>query len=410
MSLALTSCFAANEASAQDTTSILFLGNSFTAANNTPELVRAFADSAKLPVHIDAHVPGGIFVYRVEHGEAAHAANPFVFEKIRSRKWDFIVVQDNQGYFMSPTVGAFAESGRVIEGHAKLRDSLLAYNPCGKIVLFSGFSDPWPEAGLFTPQASNAKIFEHYKFLNSQIDQVIAPIGKAWNFVLDEMSGVPLYAGDGFHPAYFGSYITAAVIFSTTFKENPELNTFNGDVPPDLALEFRRRAFRAVTEFAEEAAINTITPAITLTGSVLSVSTEEYVSCKWWANDTLLSTSATSIDAKPYTCYKAVATDAEGCEWTSMEFCTEDVATSISTLYKSEDITIMPNPVVSEFTIKIASKNFKSTKAIITDVSGKVLQELIIDTPEANINISNYAAGMYFLNIEGGSAYKLIKQ
>src|SRR4051812_35601053 len=85
---------------AQDTTKILFIGNSFTYGNNMPQMVEDFATAANKPVLIAMHAPGGVSVGDIAQGTMAHMNNPVLFNLIRSKLWDYVVIQDNQGRFI----------------------------------------------------------------------------------------------------------------------------------------------------------------------------------------------------------------------------------------------------------------------------------------------------------------------
>src|SRR4051812_32486983 len=107
---------------AQDSTRILFIGNSFTYYNNMPLIVKAFADSAALPVVTGMHAPGGVSVGDISQGSMAHMNNPVLYNLIRSKKWDFVVIQDNQGRFVRDSA-QFPSSSLVVEGHLQIMDS-----------------------------------------------------------------------------------------------------------------------------------------------------------------------------------------------------------------------------------------------------------------------------------------------
>lgn len=70
---------------AADTTRVLFIGNSFTYANNMPQLFKTLADSAGIKVIIGVHAPGGVSVGDTAQGSMAHMNNPVLFALIRSQ-------------------------------------------------------------------------------------------------------------------------------------------------------------------------------------------------------------------------------------------------------------------------------------------------------------------------------------
>jgi len=210
-------CFACC-ARAQDTTKILFIGNSFTFFNNMPQMVQSLADSAHLPVLIGMHTPGGVSVGDIAQGSMAHMNNPALFSLIRSRKWDFAVLQDNQGRFIRDSA-VFSPASLVVQGHLNIMDSVKANNSCAKMILFGGWafkngSPPYGNTGIELIK----RILVNYRVLNDTMKEVIAPIGEAWTRAINYLPAVNLWDADDAHPSYAGSYLTASVIFSTIFN------------------------------------------------------------------------------------------------------------------------------------------------------------------------------------------------
>ncbi len=67
---------------------VLFIGNSYTSVNDLPFLVEALAETAGgRKIETDHHLPGG-FTF------AQHANDKKAIEKIREKKWDVVVLQE----------------------------------------------------------------------------------------------------------------------------------------------------------------------------------------------------------------------------------------------------------------------------------------------------------------------------
>lgn len=406
-----------NAFSQEAPTNILFIGNSFSGFNNMPKMVEAFADSASNAYEIAAHTPGGAFVKYIPQGTFAHANNPAVYDLIRSKSWNYIVVQDNQGFFIDPTIGYFHPDGLVIEGHAQLRDSLLASsNECGKLILFSGWVDKdpmaWaPEFDMATAQIANQRVFDQYQFLNSQINQVIAPIGMAWNYVLDELPDIELFAGDNYHPNYAGSYLTAATIYSLAFKEDPTNNTFNGSLDPALAKELRIRAYRAVQTYYEESNQQTITPIIHQEEDHL-VTADSFDIYTWYKEGTLIEgAGSSSILAESNSCYYVIVTDANGCSWKSFDFCTEEVSVGIDNAdLDLGTVRIHPNPATDFVTIDCSVSPKRPKHGSIIDINGRIVVSFDLTKPTETVDISSLQTGLYIIRFNDGSNFKIIKK
>lgn len=220
---------------AQDTTRILFIGNSFTYGHQMPGIVKAFADSAGLPVLTAMYAPPGVSVGDTAPGSMAHMSNPALFQLIRSRKWDFAVIQDNQGRFVLDSA-KFPGASKVVQGHLNLMDSVKAGNSCARIILFGGwaFKNGLPPYGN-TGAEMIARILVNYRVLNDTMKEVVAPIGEAWIQAIGQLPALDLWDADEAHPSYAGSYLTASVLFSTIFRQPNLGNPYQGSLPPATA-------------------------------------------------------------------------------------------------------------------------------------------------------------------------------
>ena len=72
-------------------------------------------------------------------------------------------------------------------------------------------------------------------------------------------------------------------------------------------------------------------------------------------------------------------------------------------------ISIYPNPV-KNYTVLEVNNNLINTKAIITDVGGKLLTAITIQQNITKIDLSNYANGIYLLKTQNGEVIKMVKQ
>ncbi len=69
--------------------------------------------------------------------------------------------------------------------------------------------------------------------------------------------------------------------------------------------------------------------------------------------------------------------------------------------------TVYPNPVKDIVTISGAAIG---TKAILTTLDGKLLQQFSINQSSVIINMSNYSSGVYFIKLDNGITQKIIKE
>jgi hypothetical protein len=77
---------------------------------------------------------------------------------------------------------------------------------------------------------------------------------------------------------------------------------------------------------------------------------------------------------------------------------------------KTGAITVYPNPVKDRFVINTNNKKLFKTTATLTDANGKLMQQIIISQTATQVDLTNYARGIYLLRLADGSVTKIIKQ
>src|SRR5436189_5198274 len=109
-------CISGNELQAQLSYRVLFLGNSYTAVNNLPQLVHDVALSAGDTLVFDSNTPGG---YQLIN----HSTDATSQAKIMTGGWDYVVIQ---GQSQEPIV-AYSQ---FLSGGCALYNLINQYNPC----------------------------------------------------------------------------------------------------------------------------------------------------------------------------------------------------------------------------------------------------------------------------------------
>ncbi len=122
----------------------------------------------------------------------------------------------------------------------------------------------------------------------------------------------------------------------------------------------------------------------------------------------LWSTTSTSscITAGTSGCYSVIATDANGCQGKDTICLTVNICTGISEA-TTTGFNLFPNPNDGHFTVTLGNNQAQSLMELY-DSYGKLLDSRIIHENE-NIDLSEYARGMYFVRING-EMHKLIIQ
>lgn len=391
--------FFTNSSYAQDTTKVLFIGNSFTSANNLPNLFKLLAQDAGHHVIVESHMPGGISVGDIRQGNQAHMNNPHVYNLIKGNNWDFMVLQDNQGRFSHP-YGQFANpitQSRVIEGHLQIRDSLLYYHPCANMIWFGGFgTKDGLGLGYTSGSALIDAIYGNYNFLNDTAQEVIAPIGPAFKRIISGHLLINLWGADNTHPSLHGSFLTSCVIYTTIFKQSPTLSTYNPGISAFNDSLLKTVGYQTTIDSLNSTGLNEITPIISKSNDTLAV--HNYQGCSWFYNNILYNSSnCTTILNKPGY-YSAIVTDSDGCQFRTLEY--EHVVTNINIEhYTSDEVSIYPNPTEGEFRLNLDDSKGPFTYTITT-INGEVIKHQNLNVKTTVIDLADYARGVYILQIK----------
>jgi hypothetical protein len=72
--------------------------------------------------------------------------------------------------------------------------------------------------------------------------------------------------------------------------------------------------------------------------------------------------------------------------------------------------TVYPNPARNQITINVSDKGLINTQALLSDLSGKVLQRISLNQVSTQVDISRYGSGMYLLKFKDGKTIKIVKE
>lgn len=188
--------------------SVLFIGNSLTMGNNLPKIVAELAKAGKQrPLHVEQEAKGG---YSLEK----HWNENRALEKIRSRKWDVVVLQD---YSSNPWTrrASMLEYGKKFDAEIKKQGA--------KTLLYMTWAyQDKPEL--------QATISKAYRDLAAETGAEVAPVGDAWEAALAADPQPVLHVKDKKHPTPAGSYLAGCVFYAALFNQSPE------GLPPQIKL------------------------------------------------------------------------------------------------------------------------------------------------------------------------------
>jgi hypothetical protein len=385
---------------AQDTTKVLFIGNSYTSQNDLPNLFKLLAQGAGKNVVVDSYMPGGVSVGDTAQGTMAHMNNPAVFAIINSNKWDYVMLQDNQGRFCLG-YKHFPASSYVIAGHIKIRDSVLHNNHCAHMLWYAGYG---PKAGAppygNTGEALIDSIYHNYQYLRDTAGQILAPIGPAFLRIMNGYPSIDLWYTDAVHPSLYGSYLIACVVYSTIFKSSPIVSTYNPGITASEDSLMKNTGYTTTMDSLYKTGLSDITPTVVRTGNTLKVT--GYPTVVWYCNGAVHPSTNGVTNINPAGKYYAVVTNGMGCTMRTLE--TNYTITGIDGVAEEEEI-LFPNPANEEVFIK--AKSFENLTVI--NALGAVVFKTENPLQEINISLKDWQEGVYFFALKGKENTRMIK-
>jgi PKD repeat protein len=221
-----------------DSLKVLFLGNSYTASYNLPQIVADLSATNNKSLIFDSHTPGGNLLW--------YFANPgpqydiTAINKIKSTNWDYIILQEQSTV---PTIDHYRYN-YMYPAIQSLYDSITFYNECSKVVLFMTWGRQ--NGGIFcSPDNYCSPDFTDFNHMQDSLESayteaadldniLVAPVGIAWKNVLNDTNLV-LHSADESHPNYHGSYLAANVFYNLFWQEKPQNHLSNSNISIQLA-------------------------------------------------------------------------------------------------------------------------------------------------------------------------------
>jgi hypothetical protein len=217
--------------------SVLFIGSSLTYYNNLPEMLADLADSNGIKLYVEQATASGATLQD-------HCTRQETFEKIRSRNWDYVILQD-----ATLSIALFEYHNQTIPFTQILKDSILNNNQETEIIFFMWYGQK-DGVDYLGEQYSYATFQEMLKdgtlIVADSLQLIVAPVGWAYNSSINERPNLDLYIGDKIHPSPAGSYIGACVYYSTIFRESCEGFQYFSSLTEDDASFLQAKASETV--------------------------------------------------------------------------------------------------------------------------------------------------------------------
>lgn len=230
---------------AQDTTRVLFLGNSYTATNNLPKIIAGLSNKAGKPIFYLSNTPGGSTL-------DGHLNDPNSLALIRRGTWDYIVLQEQS---QIPTIPHFRDN-LMFPAVQQLHDTIAEHAACARVIMFmtwgrqNGGQQCGPGGNYCSPVFQD---FAHmqdslksaYQAAGRLINALIAPVGISWQKVIQDTS-IALHSSDESHPNLSGSYLASCALFEVIQDTTSVGNNFTRGLSSNLASYLQSKAHAVV--------------------------------------------------------------------------------------------------------------------------------------------------------------------
>ncbi len=197
------------QSNSSDTTKILFIGNSYTYYNSSPELLRAMVKE-KFPnqaIKVQLVSQGGMTLQR-------HWQDGKALKIIKSDDWDYVVLQEQSKLSMVLVIDSdtyFGETDQFFIYSRKF-DTKIKNAGAKTVFLMTWSTKDRPEEQDILTYA--------YTAIAKELNAIIAPVGLVWE-QLRSSDQFNLYDYDGSHPSPYGSFLSMTTLYATLFKDNP---------------------------------------------------------------------------------------------------------------------------------------------------------------------------------------------
>lgn len=210
---------------------ILFVGNSYTYANDLPTMFSELARSGGHKVEVSIVAEGGFTL-------ADHVNSAQFSEALTSNQWDYVVLQEQS---QIPSIKA-SRTQSMYPAARELVQQIRATS--AQPIFFETWAHRggFPENGLPTYEGMQYEINQGYKQIASELGVRIAPVGLVWFRALQANPDLQLWQEDGSHPTEQGTYLAACVFYATFYKESPVGLSYRGNLSEEITLQLQEAA------------------------------------------------------------------------------------------------------------------------------------------------------------------------
>lgn len=396
-----------------ETLNVLFVGNSLTYFYGMPTTVSQMANAAGDKVAVSQHTVGNTGFYH-------HMNNPDLYNMIRSKKWDYVIMQPGS----YETYGD--PSASVVNSYfQKMRDSIYKYSPCAQVMLYEisnsslGFSSSARQEYINT----QSQFLRNIQKLSDLAEVPFIPAGEVLRYLHLERNMMLWESPGDIHPNPYGAYAIACAMYNAIFKKrvsgmsleplrwardlDPEVCALIQHVSDSILLDTPREIWRAgkYQPYAHFSVLPFEGDYVHLYNYSLNYDRLEWV----FADGT------TSSEDHPI---KKMFTDSDK-EWVVLKAYKGDCynifartvdknadATSVPQVHSDEiAISIFPNPAHDQLTVRFSGTSpARVANLQLFDMAGRNVRHIHLDpvtnTFDTHIDVTGLPSGIYILSVD----------
>jgi hypothetical protein len=218
---------------------VLFIGNSFSYYNDSlhghlRHLVFAADPGHEKDYVFRSSTISGAFLYQ-------HSGDlPY---ELQDKRWDVVILQGNSREPIlrdASKVERFRQAARGFDGLIKASGA--------KTVFFM----TWAYQGK--PEMTGP-LAQGYESIANDLDDLVVPVGLAFQRSLEERPALVLHFKDHMHPSLAGTYLAACTFYAALYGKSPVGNSYTADLDGDTARFLQGVAWDTVRDYYGAAAV-----------------------------------------------------------------------------------------------------------------------------------------------------------
>ena len=217
---------------------VLFLGNSLMFFNDMPSLFRNLAEKAGKELYVDSVTRGSATISDFAHSYTDVGAQ--AYPKLLGERWDYVIIEPSRRItpYENTTYNAELQAAKVLQNMAKNAGAeILLYcvwgNNDGTLTEYNATNPTSMIKGQVHYDYTRKMHTEFLKSVSTRFSEELGGVGVidagyAFENSIAEYPNINLYDSDNRHPSLEGSYLAAACVYATIYKQSPENIGFTG--------------------------------------------------------------------------------------------------------------------------------------------------------------------------------------